>query len=57
MIWLGEGAIGLFLTKKILEPTIGSIGLIIVADFVELLAAMADEIEGFADVIELFGGV
>ncbi len=48
---------GSFLTKKILEPTIGSIGLIIVADFVELLAAMADEIEGFADVIELFGGV
>jgi len=54
---LARARSGSFLTKKILEPTIGSIGLIIVADFVELLAAMADEIEGFADVIELFGGV
>ena len=37
------------------EQSLGAIGLVITANFVELRTAVADELAGFADVIELFG--
>ena len=64
----GEGVIedGLFnlrsdpigmspLHLAICRATLGAIGLVVTANFVELLTAVADELAGFADVIELFG--
>lgn len=69
MGWSGEGVIedGLFnlgrnpirmspfAARQFVEQALDTIGLVITADLVELLAAVADELAGFADVIELFG--
>ncbi len=69
MSWSGEGVIedGLFnlgsdpigmspfTAGQFVEQSLGAIGLVITANFVELLTAVADELAGFADVIELFG--
>jgi hypothetical protein len=44
-----------FTAGQFVEQALGAIGLVITADFVELLTAIADELAGFADVIELFG--
>lgn len=69
MSWSGEGVIedGLFnlgsdpigmstfTAGQFIEQSLGAIGLVITANFVELLAAIANELAGFADVIELFG--
>lgn len=41
--------------QQFVEQAFGPIGLIVTTNFVELLAAVADELAGFADVIELFG--
>jgi hypothetical protein len=69
MSWSGEGVIedGLFTLGRnpvgmspftagqFVEQSLGAIGLVITANFVELLTAVADELAGFADIIELFG--
>ena len=69
MSWSGEGVIedGLFnlgsdpigmspfTAGQFVEQSLGAIGLEITANFVELLTTVADELAGFADVIELFG--
>ncbi len=69
MGWSGEGVIedGLFnlvrnpvgmspfTAGQFVEQALGAIGLVMTANFVELLTAVADELAGFADVIELFG--
>ncbi len=69
MSWSGEGVIedGLFnlgsdpigmspfTAGQFVEQALGAIGLVITANFVELLTAVADELAGFADIIELFG--
>ncbi len=69
MSWSGEGVIedGLFnlgsdpigmspfTAGQFVEQSLGAIGLVITANFVELLTAVADELAGFADIIELFG--
>ncbi len=54
---LGSDPVGMspFAAGQFVEQTLGAIGLVITANFVELLAAVADELAGFADVIELFG--
>ncbi len=54
---LGRNPIGMspFTTGQFVEQSLGTIGLVITANFVELLTAVADELAGFADVIELFG--
>ncbi len=44
-----------FTAGQFVEQALGAIGLVIAADFVELLTAVADELAGFTDVIELFG--
>ena len=44
-----------FTAGQFVELALGAIGLVITANFVELLTAVADELAGFADVIELFG--
>lgn len=44
-----------FATKQPVEPAIGTIGLIVAADFVDLLAAVADEFACLADAIEFLG--
>lgn len=69
MGWSGEGVIedglfnlgsdpigmSLFTAGQCVEQSLGTIGLVITANFVELLTTVADELAGFADVIELFG--
>lgn len=69
MSWSGEGVIedGLFnlgsdpigmspfTAGQFVEQSLGAIGLVVTANFVELLTAVADELAGFADIIELFG--
>ena len=69
MSWSGEGVIedGLFNLRsdrigmspftpgQFVEQSLGAIGLVVTANFVELLTAVADELAGFADIIELFG--
>lgn len=69
MSWSGEGVIenGLlnlridpvgispFTARQFVEQALGAIGLVVTANFVELLTAVADELAGFADIIELFG--
>ncbi len=54
---LGSDPIGMspFTAGQFVEQSLGAIGLVITAIFVELLTAVADELVGFADVIELFG--
>ncbi len=54
---LGSDPIGMnpFAAGQFVEQSLGTIGLVITANFVELLTAVADELAGFADVIELFG--
>ena len=51
------GPVGMspFTTGQFDEQSLGAIGLVITANFVELLTAVADELAGFADIIELFG--
>ena len=44
-----------FTARQFVEQALGAIGLVITANFVELLAAVANELAGFTDVIELFG--
>jgi hypothetical protein len=44
-----------FTAGQFVEQALGAIGLVVTANFVELLTAVADELAGFADVIELFG--
>ncbi len=44
-----------FTAGQFVEQALGAIGLVVASDFVELLAAVSDELAGFADVIELFG--
>ena len=44
-----------FTARQFVEQALGTIGLVITADLVELLTAVADELAGFADIIELFG--
>lgn len=44
-----------FTAGQFVAQALGAIGLVITANFVELLTAVADELAGFADVIELFG--
>ncbi len=69
MGWSGEGVIedGLlnlrsdpvgispFTARQFVEQALGAIGLVIMANFIELLTALADELAGFADVSELLG--
>ncbi len=69
MSWSGEGVIedGLFnlgsdqigmspfTAGQFVEQSLCTIGLVITANFVELLTAVADEFVGFTDIIELFG--
>lgn len=54
---LGRDPVGMrpFTAGRLVEQALGAIGLVITANFVELLTAIADEVAGFADVIELFG--
>ncbi len=54
---LGRNPIGMspFTARQFVEQALGAIGLVITANFVELLTTVADELAGFADVIELFG--
>ncbi len=54
---LGRNPIGMspFTAGQFIKQALGAIGLVITANFVELLTAVADELAGFADVIELFG--
>lgn len=54
---LGCNPIGMspFTARQFVEQAIGAIDLVITANFVEQLTAVADELAGFADVIELFG--
>ena len=54
---LGRNPIGMspFTARQFVEQALGAIGLVITANFVELLAAVANELAGFTDVIELFG--
>ncbi len=54
---LGRNPIGMspFTTGQFVEQPLGAIGLVITANFVELLTAIANELAGFADIIELFG--
>ena len=54
---LGSDPVGMspFTAGQFVEQSLGAIGLVITAIFVELLTAVADELVGFADVIELFG--
>ncbi len=44
-----------FTAGQFIEQSLGAIGLVITANFVKLLTAVADELAGFADVIALFG--
>lgn len=44
-----------FTAGEFVEQALSPIGLVVTANLVELLAAVADELAGFADVIELFG--
>lgn len=37
------------------KQAVGTIGLVITANFVELLTAVTNELAGFVDIIELFG--
>lgn len=54
---LGSDSVGMspFTTGQFVKQSLVAIGLVITANFVELLTAVADELAGFADVIELFG--
>jgi len=54
---LGRDPVGMssFTAGQFVEQALGAIGLVITANFVELLRAIADELAGFVDVIELFG--
>ncbi len=54
---LGSDPIGMspFTAGEFVEQALGAIGLVVTANLIELLAAVADELAGFADVIELFG--
>ncbi len=54
---LGRDPIGMspFTAGQFVEQSLGAINLVITANLVELLTAVADELAGFADVIELFG--
>ena len=54
---LGSDPVGMspFTAGQLVEQALGAIGLVITTDFVELLTTVADELAGFADVIELFG--
>ncbi len=44
-----------FTAGQFVEQALGAISLVMTANFVELLTAVADELAGFADIIELFG--
>ena len=54
---LGSDPVGMspFTAGEFVEQALGAIGLVVTANLVELLTAVADELAGFADVIELFG--
>ncbi len=54
---LGSDPVGMspFTAGQFVEQALGAIGLVVAPDFVKLLAAVSDELAGFADVIELFG--
>ncbi len=54
---LGRNPVGMsaFTAGQFVEQALDTIGLVMTANFVELLTAIADELAGFADVIELFG--
>lgn len=54
---LGRNPVGMspFTAGQFVEQALCEIGLVVTANFVELLTAVADELAGFADVIELFG--
>ncbi len=54
---LGRNPVGMspFTARQFVKQALGAIGLVITANFVELLTTVADELAGFADVIELFG--
>ena len=54
---LGRNPIGMspFAAGQFVDQSLGAIGLVVPANFVELLTAVANELAGFADVIELFG--
>ncbi len=54
---LGSDPVGMsaFTAGEFVEQALGAIGLVVTANLVELLAAVADELAGFSDVIELFG--
>ncbi len=54
---LGRNPIGMspFTARQFVEQALGAIGLVITANFLELLAAVTNELAGFTDVIELFG--
>ncbi len=54
---LGSDPVGMrpFAAGEFVEQALSPIGLVVTANLVELLAAVADELAGFADVIELFG--
>ena len=54
---LGSDPVGMspFTAEQFVEQALGAIGLVVTANLVELLTAVADELAGFADVIELFG--
>ncbi len=44
-----------FTAAQFVEQSLGTISLVITGNFVGLLTVVADELAGFADVIELFG--
>ncbi len=54
---LGRNPVGMspFTAGEFVEQALGAIGLVITANFLELLAAVANELAGFTNVIELFG--
>lgn len=54
---LGRNPIGMspFTARQFVEQSLGAIGLVVTANLIELLTAVADEFAGFADIIELFG--
>jgi hypothetical protein len=57
LLKLGSDTVGMspFTARQFVEQALGAIGLVITANFVELLTAVANELAGFADVIKLFG--
>ena len=46
-----------FTAGQFVEQVLGAIGLVVTANFVELMTAVVDELVRFADVIGLFGEI